>query len=385
MNNRLEQPSAPLLDSDALLLAGRERELQMLHNALIAHKSITITSPIGYGKAALAIRAARVADRPTVLLRMPFITSLAGLAGAILQALLDLEPWERIQPEIQAFRERVCISWQPEETGRETRYCASFPNSTQGIEPLEDVLALAGRLFARAKTLVIVWEEFQEIAKLMPEAVSTTETAGRVAAALSGLKLVDNFFLGSNEPQIRALFETPDSAFKGLAPVMSIARPPEEPFAAFLLETLKEIRGEKAEDDVRSILAIAQRNPVCTQDLTKCFLAHCKLHGDKASVEAAADDLVHLRHAAYSTLWKMFGRLPRRILQALAQGEALQTIRELSTSTVYSAAGKLKAEGTLFRDDAYRITDPLFARWIRQETAKASFGFKADLELPPEA
>lgn len=381
MNNLQEHPEDAFPDPDDLLLAGKGDELFGLRDALRSRESVAITGPIGHGKTTLALKAAFYVDRPAVVLRLQFVTSLLQISERLIAALFEIKPQEEIEDGIKRLSE------QPEITREKNGFKVYFPEWLDGLSVLEEVLALADDLADPARPLIIVWEEFPDILNLGLK--PSGPAAERLAATLRRLELVDSLFLGSREPQMQALFESADSEFFDLATSISFGRSKEIYFGLPVYETLKAVLDKKTANDNASHLAkIAEGNPACTRDLVRSFLIQCKLHGDKASVEAAADELVRQRHAVYSTLWKMLGRVPRRVLCGLAQDEPPQGIFDFPASTINSAARKLKAEGLIFQDErskAYRIMDPLFARWIRQETAKASFGYKADLELLPGA
>lgn len=97
---------------------------------------------------------------------------------------------------------------------------------------------------------------------------------------------------------------------------------------------------------------------------------------DTPTVATAFQLLVDSMASAFETMWAGMPEGHRRTLQILANGEPQPTAADIldryglkSSSTVVRATQALRGQALLTAADPARISDPLFAEWVRTRTA----------------
>lgn len=358
--------------ADGSFFTGCE-ELPQVRQMLSDRNHLAVISPRRYGKTSLVRKAVMESGRPVVFVNVQMALSAVGLAELLLKSFLALHPWERFKDALRKFRVKPVFSYSPETNGVEV----AFDSSAKGSVALEDVLALMDEKSEENNRLIVVLDEFQEIASLEPG------TDKLLRAVMQLQKNINYLFLGSEESMMTAIFEDIKSPFFHFGSLMRLGRIPYEDFCAFLTERLVPVRGEEAKDCAREILEFTGCHPFCTQQLAAVFWDLCVRTGNKGSVQAAADHVLRSLSASYAVLWSRFSRTNRRVLETLARGAKLQEIRELPSSTVYTAAARLKKEGIVIREEDFELEDPFFALWIRRAKEQAAVGLPSFRKAAP--
>lgn len=287
----------------------------------------------------------------------------AGLSELLLKSFLTIHPWDLIKDGLRQFRAQPLFSF-PDAGGLEV----SFDSAAKGSAVLEDVLTLIDEKTDPDRRLIVVFEEFQEIADLEPGAGQLLH------AILQRTKNISCLFTGREESLMGAFFEDLKSPFFHFGALIRLGPIPYEDFYGFLVERLAEVRREKAGEDARRILELTKGHPLCTRQLASVFWDQCAREGSEASVENAADVILRSLSASYQVIWSRLNRTYRRILEVLSRGSRLQEIKEWPASTVYSAAARLKKDGLVVRDDDFELEDPFFALWIQRSMQEAAAG-----------
>ena len=236
---------------------------------------------------------------------------------------------------------------------------------------MEDALNLINNKSDSENRTIVVLDEFQEITNLEP---GTDKLLRGIMQLHTNVNYV---FLGSEESMMTTIFKDIKSPFFHFGALMHLGRIPYEDFQEFLVQRLEKIRDKNASKDAREILELTKCHPFYTQQLAAVFWDLCVRTDKQPSVQTAADEILLNLSASYFSLWSRQNRTNRTILEALAQGIRLQDIRTFPTSTIYSAAARLKKEGLLVRETEYAMEDPFFALWIRRSKQLAAIG------LPP--
>ncbi len=352
---------------DGAFFTDRTGELPRIRQMLAGHNALVLISPRRYGKTSLVLKAVRETGRPAVFVNVQMAVSASALAGLLLKSFLALHPWERFKDALKSFRVKPTLAYNIETNGMEV----SFDASAGGGAALEDVLNLMDEKSDPHRRLIVVLDEFQETANLEPG-------TGKLLRAVMQLhKNINYLFLGSEESMMTAIFEDIHSPFFHFGALMRLSRIPYEDFFGFLDERLRPVRGTRAGEDAREILELTKCHPFYTQQLAALFWDLCGRRGEDATVQEAAEAIVRTLSASYLVLWSKLNRTNRHLLEVLSRGGKLQDIRSFPTSTVYSAAARMKKEGLLVRDEVFALEDPFFALWIRQSMEQAAVGLPA--------
>ena len=349
---------------DGSFFTDRTEELPKVQQMLSGHNHLALISPRRYGKTSLVRKAILQMGRPAIFINVQMAMSAAKLAELLLKSFFSIHPWERVKDAFSQFRIVPKLSFNPESGQMDV----SLDAAVKGQTALEDVLNLINEKSDPNNRLIVVLDEFQEIANL---------EAGTDKFLRAVMQLHDNInylFLGSEESMMTAIFEDIKSPFFHFGALMHLGRIPFEDFFTFLTNKLTPVRAEKALEDARDILALTKCHPFYTQQLASVFWNLCTRAGDKATVAGAADEIMSNLSMVYTTLWSRLNMTNRRVLETFAVNAKLQDIRELPASTLYSAAARMKREGLLVRETDYELEDPFFALWIRRSIQESAIG-----------
>ena len=83
-------------------------------------------------------------------------------------------------------------------------------------------------------------------------------------------------------------------------------------------------------------------------------------------VRIAIEKLVRVHDLDFERLWLTFNKTDRKILQILCKGLSPYELRDMPTSTSFSAIKRLTQDGYVIRTDRYLIEDPIFRHWIEE-------------------
>lgn len=333
----------------------RQEELPRVRQIISSRNHLVLTSPRHYGKKSLVQKAVRETSRPAVFVNVQAAACAADLARLLLNRFLEVHPWERIKDGFKRFRASPAFTYDPSTDRME----ASFRSSEDGSLLLEDVLNLMNEKSAPENRLIVVLDEFQEIANYAPG------TDKLLRAVMQMHQNVNYIFLGSEESMMRTMFEDIRSPFFHFGSLMHLSRIPYDDFCRFLSERLTPLCGSRSEEFARQILDISKCHPFYTQELASGFWDLYERIGEKAAVQSAAEAIICSVSPGYAFLWTKLSMPQRIALQYIARGDKLQDIDAFPVSTVYSAVGRLKKDGLIVREEDYEFEDPFFGLWIR--------------------
>ena len=109
-------------------------------------------------------------------------------------------------------------------------------------------------------------------------------------------------------------------------------------------------------------------HPYYTQQLSSVvwdLLVYHKTPYDEV-VRIAIDKLVRVHDLDFERLWLTFNKTDRKVLQILCKGLSPYELRDMPTSTSFSAIKRLTQDGYVIRTDRYLIEDPIFRHWIKE-------------------
>lgn len=243
-----------------------------------------------------------------------------------------------------------------------------------GSEALTEVLDLPHRLVPKNKRAVIVMDEFQEVADLLPD--DRFERVMR--SVIQRHENVSYIFLGSRHHMLRRMFTDRNRPFYKSAVTIMLDKPPLDESVGFVLSRFEK-SGFSITRDVAELLVLKVDNiPYYIQQLGFEVFRLVDESGSgevgKEDVEKAYGLLAGYNRDQYEQQMLAFSVAQKKLLVALASettrefDDGYRTRHMLATSsTVNSAKKKLMEDGHIERSDGkYCVADPFFARYLRE-------------------
>lgn len=335
----------------------RDDELQQIKQLLNSDNHLILISPRRFGKSSLVKKAVTQVARPCISLNLQMVVSVEGLAAMILKEVFKLHPWEKLKHLLSSFRVVPTISTTP--TGETIDI--TFQATTDATVLIEDALQLVEKVSEKGESMVVVFDEFQELMGL------DKGIDKRLRAIIQTQQHVNYIFLGSQESMMTEIFERKRSPFYRFGVLMHLDRIPHDNFSQYILGRLPADCTTKV-DVVEQILSTTRCHPYYTQQLAALvwdFLTYKKLDAAEV-VEQAIATLVRTHDLDFERIWLNFNKTDRSVLMGLVSNVQLASNRRLPTSTVYSSVKRLMQSGYVIKLDAFEVEDPFFARWIKQ-------------------
>jgi hypothetical protein len=310
-------------------------------SAIEDQDSLIITGKRGAGKSSMIKQVLDRHGSNFILLDLSFVVTLSDLNGLIISSVMNAFP--------KLKQSETLLSLQEDST-------------------LESVLHFVDDL-ARQKdqTIIIVWDEFQAIAKLKSDSISELKNS---LSTKSGLKHV---FISPREDVLRAvLMGAKNQLFKKIAHI-DVGALEEKSFNLYLTKRFRRM-GLNDFDLADTILNFTQ----CNAQLSQIFahsVAQLWIEGTSTRLFARSLSKMLQEHdSLFTSQWDSFGLNEKKLILGLAHGYSRPT--ELgfisrfglsATSTVHNTVLKLLRDGWLIsNDDGYFIYDPLFLHWIQR-------------------
>ena len=335
----------------------RTEELESIKQLLNSDNHLILISPRRFGKSSLVKRAVTQVARPCISLNLQMVVSVEGLAAMILKEVFKLHPWEKLKHLLSSFRVVPTISTTPSGEAIDI----TFQTTTDATVLIEDALQLVEKLSEKGESMVVVFDEFQELMGL------DKGIDKRLRAIIQTQRHVNYIFLGSQESMMTEIFERKRSPFYRFGVLMHLDRIPHSNFSQYISERLSDNFVSKG-NVVEQILATTRCHPYYTQQLAALvwdMLTYKKMN-EAEVVDQAITTLVRTHDFDFERIWLNFNKTDRSILMGLVNSVQLANNRRLPTSTMYSSVKRLMQSGYVIKLDTFEIEDPFFARWIRQ-------------------
>ena len=335
----------------------RTEELESIKQLLNSDNHLILISPRRFGKSSLVKKAVTQVARPCISLNLQMVVSVEGLAAMILKEVFKLHPWEKLKHLLSSFRVVPTISTTPSGEAIDI----TFQTTTDATVLIEDALQLVEKLSEKGESMVVVFDEFQELMGL------DKGIDKRLRAIIQTQRHVDYIFLGSQESMMTEIFERKRSPFYRFGVLMHLDRIPHSNFSQYISERLSDNFVSKG-NVVEQILATTRCHPYYTQQLAALvwdMLTYKKMN-EAEVVDQAITTLVRTHDFDFERIWLNFNKTDRSILMGLVNRVQLANNRRLPTSTMYSSVKRLMQSGYVIKLDTFEIEDPFFARWIKQ-------------------
>lgn len=348
-----------------------------MENAIDGGNNVVLYGPRRYGKSSLvAEMMTELQARGTVCVYLNIMNfaSLADFVIAYTKAVYDqLAPAAAALKHISGFFRRIRPVVRMSEDGR-PEMSFSFDSGKIGVAELREAFELPEKLRPRRSRLVIVLDEFQEVAEFGLGA--RFEQVMR--SVIENHSEIGYVFLGSKTHMLKRMFAAPSRPFYRSAQTFSLALPPEDEGLKFLVDKFTSVGMSIGAPVAKKIVELSGNVPYYLQALGSwTFRVASELRKNKISA-ADVDNAFEMMYDAERDLFEsMFRALPesqRLVARALALEPAGVMTDEYRTrhflpnaSTVGTAIRRLVADSRIdMVDGLYRHLDPVFAHHLRR-------------------
>lgn len=345
----------------------RDKEISQLAKKLASGKSVVIYSNRQMGKSSLIAEFVRrhrgeflfaVIDLYGITERRRFLESVLRETSAAAYRKV-----ERFAADIVELLKGVQVRMVLADGGK-----VGFELGSRDIPPADitEVLDFPQKVAAKKrKRLVVVFDEFQEIARL--DGVNLLKL---MRSKFQHQRDVSYVFSGSKRHLLHQMFEEKEGAFYKFARPMELGPIPAEEFARFLVTRFKAAGGSLANETAMMILRATKGHPYYTQQIAHELFDLTKEPSSREEVDRAIMTAVEHQSPAYSHVWESIkSPLHRRYLLAIARDEDspyghgfIERHALRSSSHVQRIEKQLEVRGIL--DDG-KVADPLFLLWLR--------------------
>jgi uncharacterized protein len=360
----------------------REAELRELGRDLRNGQDVLVYAPRRYGKSSLVLRAGQRAIRSGVLvgycdlMRAPTKERLAAALAKTIYSDLETAAGQAVERATRLFRGlRITPTMEVDPIDGSLRFVFHAGRRRAAIDDtIEALLALPGQIAAeRGRRAALVFDEFQEILTI------DRHYPNLMRAVFQEQPEVAHVYLGSKRHLLERIFDDANEPFWRSAKRIEIGPIPAAEFALFLRRRFEETEKGIDEEALNRLLESTGGHPYGTQELAY-FLwelvptGHFARLGD---VETALAQVLRSEHNHFAKLWDDAPHAQRLVMLALA---------EEPTPSLYSAdyaerhdlppkPALQRAIGALVTKEiaaraagrAYRIVEPFFADWLRDE------------------
>jgi uncharacterized protein len=375
-------PSNPFRFGDLALddaFTNREQELRALRADALNGQNVVLFAPRRFGKSSLVWRVAARLVREGVLvaqvdlMRTPTKERLAealartihdDIASRLFRARERLRVFAglRITPTvtIDPADGAVAFSFTP----------GPHPSDTDAT--LERLLELPAQLAAeRGRRVVLVFDEFQEVAEIDPGLPSLMRSVFQEQGDVAHL------YLGSRRHMMERIFNDANEPFWRSAKHMELGPIPARPFAAFIGRQFERTGRTADRDAVQAALQITRGHPYGTQELCYAWWEETPPgeRADAARLERALADVLRSENAHFSRIWEKAPRVQRLVLDALAAEPGRPLAADYrrrhglpAPSSVQKALQLLEADELVGREPGhgFQIAEPFLAEWLRR-------------------
>lgn len=365
----------PLVSGDQFYdRADIERELL---RAIENGTNVLLYGPRRYGKTSLVARVAdqlRADGHPVVFFDMMKVNSLEHFIQSYASAALALKSRTTRSLDVlgrflKGLRPKITL-----DEKREPSLELDFASSPPTTQTLEDVLALPESIPTGKQTVVIVFDEFQEIERL-----SSSLPAERIfRSVIQRQRHVNYIFLGSRTHLLKRMFTDPARPFYQSALVLSMDKPPRADSLVFLRSRFLAGGISADQASLEAIVEASENIPYYLQALA--YEVFESLDAEARSTLSAADVppalarcILRMRDLFETTMENLSDN-QRTLLSALAQepagafDAAYRVRHHLPVYTSIASALKVLVHKGLVESNrkSHRVGNPFLAAYLRE-------------------
>lgn len=233
---------------------------------------------------------------------------------------------------------------------------------------LEQVIAnLDEYCGSQGMKVCLVLDEFQEICNLKDAKM----VEGLLREGMQSARHVSFLMMGSRRTLLRDMFEDKKRPFYKSAYVLKLSPLPHEEFTAFLRERFAGANVPISREEADAIVDFTDGYPFYTQ---KMAMLYYELKQAGEPLAAAEQQLLEMESADFENIFVTLTTHQKQLLKAVAAARPtnihaasfLAEHRLGSQGGIQSSLKKLLALDLIENTDlGWRVTDPIFARWLR--------------------
>jgi hypothetical protein len=359
--------------------ADRKSEVKELTSDLVSKTNLIVFSPRRYGKTSLMFKVMEELKKKGIVCvyvdLYPAVTK--EKFANILASSIAKAKAGKLDEIIQIIRELIPpikLTIRPEdvESGIELELSKGKEDVDANLAKLYDLPERVAKKLR--KKLVVVYDEFQEVAKLDGQEIETN-----IRSKLQQHKNVSYVFMGSQRHLLDQMFNDKNRPLYRAGKPFNLDRIPEEEFSQFIKERFKAGGFGVSKEVISQILKLTQCHPYYTQQLCHEIWNQCMSRDTKVvqenDVAQGKEQVLKSQNYAYTSMWDSIKGVQRALLYAMAvsgeKGVFSTGFREKyhlgASSTIARAVEYLEEKDFIEKDnDGYVISDAFFQEWIKR-------------------
>ncbi len=352
-------------------LIGRDKEIRLIKELMLAGQSIVIIAPRRMGKTSLMIeliRQLRDEDYFTCNIDVFSTSNISSLAHRITESVfannkLDKYFRQALSNIAEAFKN---VKFKSEIEDYSFILEFNSKSKTAPFELLEDSLNLIDSYAAKnSKKMLAAFDEFGDIKKLDGDHI--------VKLFRSVIQLQQNttfLFSGSYESVMSELFVSKNSPFYRMTRIIELGNINNHDFEIHLQRVFAENNIDIDSHRISEILLFTKGHPYYTQLYAQELLINYKLSDNKvlASHKDILQQLLIVEKSFLESNWEDISkkRENKVVITAIAKGATnLYSHIDNKKVNIARAINNLKKQGLIsIKDSSYVLNDPLFNEWI---------------------
>jgi len=357
----------------------RVEELKTLTVDLSSGQNVLLFSPRRYGKTSLIFRAMEVLGKRGILCVYVDLFRVSSLMsfGKIYAQALTLSSASKLQQAIQFVRDHfpTIVPKIIMKGDAPAEIEIDFDAPRRDLEKwLDGIYEMPEKIAQkRKKRLVVVFDEFQEVAGLAPEGALERALRSRIQHH----HRVSYVFMGSKRHLLAELFLDKARPLYNIAKSFPLGKISPSELTSFIRARFKSVHIAIRPAEMEEILALSDRHPYYTQQLCHEIynIVTPRKEVSPEDIPRALESCLAAQSYAYTTIWDTLAGKQRDLIVGLSRTEAAtiysqEFIRRFglgSSGSIQKAIDALLKKGLVEREgDRYYLSDVFFAEWIRR-------------------
>ncbi|MDI6731016.1 MAG: ATP-binding protein [Candidatus Margulisbacteria bacterium] len=360
---------------DGAFFADREKEFKDMASYIRSGQNVFVFSNRRYGKTSLVKKVVEYLTRKreiiAIYVDLEQVTSSAQFIQIYGEAIgKGLFSWKEKLEKIAAFFSRIVPVFEITKEGG-VRITFDFSKTKDKVEyALNEVYELPQQIAVKYKKRVaVVFDEFQEIEKL-----GGIEFEKKLRSFIQHHSEVCYIFMGSKTRVLIQMFNDPRRAFYKSAATYPLGPVPEREMISFIIERFSST-GKKISKEIAKEIIDQSRNIPYYVQMYSWHIWNLAVSEVKQSDGAKAlQELLNSQNELFFNWYDSMSMHQRALLRALSQTDEIFSQDALikhdlgTASSVQASVRKLLLKGLIVKEEKkYRITDPFFEIWLRQD------------------
>ena len=348
----------------------RDKETQIITEAVTNRRHLTLFSPRRYGKTALIKHVFHLGEKKKLF--VPVYTDIMATTNlsefvenfgkAVLSAhAKNTSVLKKMMNSLASIRPKFTID---SLTG-EPAVILTVNNEKEAVDSME---AIFNYLRNQKSSFVVSIDEFQQVSYYPEKNIE--------ALLRSYVQLVENIciiFSGSRKHILTQMFSMPDRPFYNSTQIMEIERIPHDSYSSFILERFSVGKRIISPDALEMIFEITSLKTFYVQYLCNRLYSSFK-KVDTHEVKEMIFRIINENEPIYAGYLNLLTSQQFRVLRAIAQNNGIEapTSKEFisgyglgaSSSASQSVKSLEDKEFISYYDEKYRVNDAFFTQWL---------------------